>query len=49
MDWQKEMLPLTGVQRSLKDANPKRQIKFLVHIGRKDGIKKLILCGKIEE
>ena len=43
-----EVLQLARVQRSLIETIRIRQMKFLGHISRKDGLEKLVLCGKIK-
>ena len=44
----KEVMEQAGYQRSLIKTIRKRQMKFLGHICRTDGIEKQVLCGKIE-
>ena len=43
-----EVMEEAGYQRSLIKTIRKRQMQFLGHICRKDGIEKHVLCGKIE-
>ena len=43
-----EVLKLSGTSRSLMKTVRKRQMEFLGHINRKNGLEKIVLCGKIE-
>ena len=43
-----EVLHLVGMEHSLIKTISKRQMKFLGHISRKDGLEKPVLRGKIE-
>ena len=43
-----EVMEEAGYQKFLSKTIRKRQMKFLGHICRKDGIEQQVLCGKIE-
>ena len=43
-----EVLQLAETKRSLVTTIRKRQLKFVGHINRKNGLEKTVLCGKIE-
>ena len=43
-----EVLQLAETKRSLMTTIRKRQLKFVGHINRKNGLEKTVLCGKIE-
>ena len=44
-----EVLQFADVQRSLIKRSEKDRGSFLGHLSRKNGIEKLVLCGKIQE
>ena len=43
----KEVMEMAGYKRSLLKTINKRQLQFLGHIGRADGMEKQLLCGNI--
>jgi len=43
-----EVLQQAGLQRTLMKTIRKRQLEFFGHANRKEGLEKLVLCGKIE-
>ena len=43
-----EVIEMTGYKKSLIKTIRKRQMEFLGHICRKEGIEKQVLCGKLE-
>ena len=44
----KEILTMAGCKRTLIKTIRERQMKFFGHINRKNGLEKLMLCGKID-